>query len=152
MAIHNTVLVAAAISGITAGVLDGDDYSQITSAVLGSPAALPQGAQIQALALAIDQAIPADTAMSGAGGACIYSPLTVGAAFPQPAADNGVLVNMWTKPLLLASICESAFRGRSLTAALTPTGTVSSIFAGIIAGIAAVYAASVTTGNSWPVT
>jgi hypothetical protein len=152
MTIHNTVLVAAAISGITAGVLDSTDYSQITSTVLGGiPGALQQATQISALALAIDQAIPSDASLSvGATGISAYSPLGATALFPA-AADSGVIVNTWTKPLLLAKLCESAFRGRSLTAALTPTGTVSSVFAGIIAGIAAVYAATIAE-SAWPVT
>jgi len=152
MTIHNTVLVAAAISGITAGVLDSTDYSQINSTVLGgTPGALPQGAQIQAIALAIDQAIPNDPSLSvAASGISAYSPLGGTALFPA-AADSGVIVNTWTKPLLVSRLCESAFRGRSLTAALTPTGAVSSVFAGIIAGIAAVYAATIAE-NAWPVT
>jgi len=132
MTVHNSVLLAAAISGITAGVYDGQDFSQVTAASVAAGSSVSLRASVLVIATALDQAIPSDATLSVAATGVLYV-----LPFAGAGADT-TLIPFFTKPLCLAGICQAAFKGRQ------PTSVNPADYATEVAGIAAVYAAAVT--------
>jgi hypothetical protein len=131
MTAHNDILLAAAISGVWAGVLDGKDFSGINSASLSASASLT--AAVLAAAQEVDQAIPADTELSVSGS----NPVLLVTMFAG-AGTAAQILPVFTKPTLVASLCASAFKGKGDLASATL-----STYTAIAAGIAAQYAAAV---------
>jgi hypothetical protein len=128
---NNDVLYAAAIAGITAGVNDGKDFSQITSASLTASAA--QTAAIAAIATEIDTAIPNDTSISVVSTGL----LSVSPQFAGSGTAAQILPTL-TKPSVLFGLCVAAFRGKGdLTSASAST------YLAIATGIALQYNATV---------
>ena len=131
MTAHNDLLLAAAIAGINSAVLEGEDYSQISATSLATPAGVAQQAQILAAAQAVDQAIPADAALS----VSTSNPVMLVTMFAGTGAAAAILP-VFSKFMTCFAICKSAFTGRSL--ALNSGG-----YSAIVAGIAAQYANAV---------
>ncbi len=131
MANHNDVLLAAAIAGITAGVNDGRDFSQINSTSLSASTATT--AAILAAAKAVDQAIPFDALLSGGADDPTILITNLGAGGSQAGS-----MPFFAKPQCLAQLCKAAFKSKSDLGE-----SAADTFAAIAAGIAAQYAASV---------
>ena len=136
MTVHNNdVLFNAACLGIAAGVLHGEDFTQITAATLAGAEGLAQQATIVAAATAIDPAIPNDSTSA--------NPMTVvatGVLNVVPFAGAGTAANLivyFSKPQLLARLCKAAFAGQNPQAVSGTTGTAA--FALLVAGIVAEY-------------
>jgi hypothetical protein len=128
---HNDVLYNAAIAGISAGCLDGKDFTQVSATSLATPAGVAQQAAIVAAASELDSLVAFDSTLSvsNSDGTLLVTAFNAGAA--------SVCMPVLAKPLLMYALCKSAFKGQN-----PQSGTASS-YSTIIAGIAAQYAVSV---------
>lgn len=134
MTAHNDILLAAAIAGITAGVQDGKDFSQITSASLATTAGATVSAAILAAAQAVDAAIPFDGQLSVSNS----SPVLLVTPNFDGSGTAAEILPVFTKYQTLFGICQAAFRGKGdLSSAVVAT------YAAEAAGIAAQYATTV---------
>ena len=132
---NNDILFNAALIGITAGILQGSDFTQISATTLASAEGLAQQATIVAAATAIDLAIPNDSTSP--------NPMTVvatGVLNVVPFVAAGTAANLivyFSKPQLLARLCKAAFAGQNPQALSGTTATAA--FALLVAGIVAEY-------------
>lgn len=133
---NNDILFNAALIGITAGILQGSDFTQISATTLASAEGLAQQATIVAAATAIDLAIPNDSTSA--------NPMTVVATgvlnvvpFASGAGTAANLIVYFSKPQLLARLCKAAFAGQNPQALSGTTATAA--FALLVAGIVAEY-------------
>lgn len=138
MTVHNNdVLFNAACLGIAAGVLHGEDFTQITAATLAGAEGLAQTANIAAAATEIDSLIANDHAATDP-----LSVITTGYMNVAPFAGVGTaaqIMPFFSKPELLSALCEAAFAGQDPQSA-TP-GDYRMIASGIVAEYTALAAA-----------
>jgi hypothetical protein len=127
---NNDILFNAAIAGITAGCLDGKDFTQISAASLASAGGLAQQSAILAAAIEIDSLIAQDATLSvGTGdGTLLVTAFSTGTA----AEAMPIL----SKPALLAELCMAAFSGQN------PQSASAASYSVLAAGVAAQYKVS----------
>jgi hypothetical protein len=141
----NDILYNAAIAGVTAGVNDGKDFSQVSTAQQASSAAIAEQAAIVAICTEIDSLIPFDATLSvsSSNGTLLVTPNFGG------SGTAAQIMPVFSKYNALTVICQAAFREKGdITAVLNADvpGTWVAIAAGIAAQYATTAAALVVAG------
>ncbi len=131
MANQTDVLIAVAIAGITAGVNDERDFSQIDAGSLADSTA--QTAAILAAAEAVDAAVGFEALLATSD----VNPTILITALGKTGSKAGT-IPFFSYTLLLGLLCESAFSGKGDISDMTQAE-----FAAIANGINAQFVATI---------
>ena len=123
---NNDIYYNAALAGIFAGCTYSADYTPLTAASIATTGGAAFQAACVAAATEIDSLIAKDPDVTVGGGAT----LLVTPAFRAASTDSAV-APYFSKPMLLETLCEAAFAGKTMLSAVANDYAV--LAAGIVA-------------------